>query len=418
MTIALTPKLFRRQIIDAARDGEVVAPLCPHAPPAGMCGGCTFQDRSYATQIAAKQVALRSLWATELATDLLDSVHVIGSPNPYAYRTRMDYVCSRDRFGLRRSGKFNFIIDLDQCHLIPPAAFAAARGVYEYASSLGLPDYNLHTHEGFLRYVVVRRSPDDQLLLVVVTAVPDVDGVYERALEEVAAEALADPTVLGLHWLVNATVSDISFGAPQRQWGVATLPMQVGRHTLQIGPNTFFQNNVHLLIPLLDDVAGLISGQRHSSADVPSTGGSLPTVADLYGGVGTIALHVADRVQTIVTVESVDESAQLAKQNSVANGISNIMSVQAETLAYLREQAVGHFDVIIADPPRTGLGRDVCRELLRLRPQQIIYVSCNPLSQVEDTRALADGYQVTELRGYDMFPQTPHLESLALLEAR
>jgi 23S rRNA (uracil-5-)-methyltransferase RumA len=421
----LTPKLFRRQIIDATIAGEAVNPLCPHAPPDGMCGGCTFQDRSYATQIAAKQIALRGLWAADLTSGTLDAVEVIGSPNPFEYRTRMDYVCSKDRFGLRRSGKFNFIIDLDQCHLIPPSAFAAARGVHEYATSLGLPDYNLRSHEGFLRYVVVRRSPDDRFLLAVVTSAPDSDGVYEQMLEEVAAEALADPAVLGVHWLVNDSVSDVSFGTLRRHWGVATLPMRVGRHTLQIGPNTFFQNNVHLLMPLLDDIAGLISGQQRLADSAftdtvinPAIRSALPSVADLYGGVGTIALHVADLAQTIVTVESVDESAELAKQNSIANGRTNVVSVQAETLAYLREQAIGRFDVIIADPPRTGLGREVCRELLRLRPERIIYVSCNPLSQIEDTRALAPGYRVTELRGYDMFPQTPHLESLALLEMR
>lgn len=410
MTIMLTPKLFRRQIIDAARDGEVVEPLCPHAPPAGMCGGCTFQDRSYATQIAAKQVTLRALWAAELASDILDAVDVIGSPNPFAYRTRMDYVCSKGRFGLRRGGKYDFIIDLDQCHLIPPAAFAAARAVHQYATSLGLPDYNLRSHEGFLRYIVVRRSPQDQLLLAIVTSAPDGEGQYAAALEEVAAEALADPAIVGLHWLVNDTVSDISFGKLHRHWGAATLPMQVGAHTLQIGPNTFFQNNVHLLLPLLDDVAQLVSAQ------LPA-GSALPRVADLYGGVGTIAMYLAERASTLVTVESVEESAELARQNIIANQIENIVAVQAETLAYLREQAPGSFDIVVADPPRTGLGAETCRELLRLRPQRIVYVSCNPLSQIEDMRILAAGYRLTELRGYDMFPQTPHLESLALLEA-
>jgi tRNA/tmRNA/rRNA uracil-C5-methylase (TrmA/RlmC/RlmD family) len=323
----------------------------------------------------------------------------------------MDYVCSKDRFGLRRGGKFNYIVDLGECHLIPPAAFGAARALYEHAIALGLPDYHLRAHTGFLRYIVVRRSPDDQLLLGLVTAAPDADGAYEQALDQVAQQALALPEVLGIHWLVNDTVTDISFGAPRRHWGAATLPMRVGRQALQIGPNTFFQNNVYLLEPLLDDIAGLVS--RGNSSATAGGGGS---IADLYGGVGTIALGLAGVAREVITVESVAESAQLAEQNIAANRLPSISSVCADTLAYLRDQPVGRFDVVVADPPRTGLGPDVCRELLRLRPERIVYVSCNPLTQLEDARALAAGYRMAALRGYDMFPQTPHLEALALLE--
>ncbi|HJZ50278.1 MAG TPA: 23S rRNA (uracil(1939)-C(5))-methyltransferase RlmD, partial [Roseiflexaceae bacterium] len=143
--MTLTPKLFRRQVVDAARAGEPATPRCPHAPPLGMCGGCTFQDRTYASQVAAKRAALQALWAGDLPPEKLEQVTMVGSPEPFEYRTRMDYVASKDRFGLRRGGKFNYIVELEQCHLIPPAAFAIARGVYELATSLGLPDYNLRS---------------------------------------------------------------------------------------------------------------------------------------------------------------------------------------------------------------------------------------------------------------------------------
>jgi tRNA/tmRNA/rRNA uracil-C5-methylase (TrmA/RlmC/RlmD family) len=411
MTIStLTPKVFRRHVLDAARTGEVVAPICPHAPAAGMCGGCTFQDRSYSSQVDAKRHALHGLWAADLPAELLAALAVVPSPDPFAYRTRMDYVASKDRFGLRRGGKFNFIIDLDQCHLIPAAAFTAARSVYDHAIGLGLPDYNLRSHAGFLRYVVVRRSPDDQLLLAVVTAAPDADGQYEQALAEVAAEVLANPAVVGFHWLINDTLTDSSFGTPQRYWGAKTLAMPVRARVLQIGPNTFFQNNVHLLLPLLDDVAGLVAAGR------AGTSSKAGWVADLYGGVGTIALHLADVAEAIVTVETVAESAALAQLNIAANQCDHITGVHAETLTYLRDQAVGCFETIVVDPPRTGLGPDVCRELLRLQPAKIVYVSCNALTQLDDARMLAPQYQIRELRGYDMFPQTPHLEALALFE--
>jgi 23S rRNA (uracil-5-)-methyltransferase RumA len=415
--MALTPKLFRRQVVEAARTGEAAAPRCPHAPPNGFCGGCTFQDRSYATQIAAKHAALRALWAGDLAPEQLERVGMVASPSPLAYRTRMDYVASKDRFGLRRGGKFNYIVDLHECHLIPPFAFAIARELYERAVALGLPDYNLRSHEGFLRYMVVRRSPQDTLLLAIVTASRD----YSAEVEQLAEHALSHPSVVGLHWLLNESLTDISFGAPLRHWGAETLAMQVGGRTLAIGPNTFFQNNVHLLLPLLEDVASVVTkDQRPKTKELEKSSSVLRpssfVVADLYGGVGTIALHLADRVAHVTCVESFEESARLGQRNIAHNSAANVEMVHADTLAFLREQPPRRFEMIVADPPRTGLGPEVCRELLRIGARRLVYVSCNALTQLEDARSLAPSYRLAELRGYDMFPQTPHLEALAVFE--
>jgi 23S rRNA (uracil-5-)-methyltransferase RumA len=421
--MTLTPKLFRRHVVDATRTGEPATPRCQHAPPLGFCGGCTFQDRSYESQVAAKRAALQALWAGDMSAELLEHVTMVASPEPFEYRTRMDYVASKERFGLRRGGKFNYIVDLQECHLISPEAFAIARSVYEWAVALGLPDYDLRSHEGFLRYIVVRRSPQETLLLGAVTAAPDADGAYAAAIEQVAEHALAQPGVDGFHWLVNDTLTDTSFGTPLHHWGANLLDMRVGNRTLAIGPNTFFQNNVHLLLPLLDDVADAVTKdqrlptkEREESSFVlrPSS----LVVADLYGGVGTIALHLADQVGHVTCVESVEESARLAARNIARNGVRNVTIAAADVLAFLHDQSIGQFDAVVADPPRVGLGPDVCRELLRLRPRRLVYVSCNALSQIEDALALAAGYRLTELRGYDMFPQTPHMEVLAVFERR
>lgn len=394
-------KEFRNLVSNLARQGEPDEPRCPHA---GECGGCAFQDRAYADQVAAKGAALSRLFAeAALVPPHGATIAVVASPDAYSYRTRMDYVATKGRFGLRARGKFNYIIELSTCHLIPPPAFAAAHALWVAAQTLGLPDYNIRSHEGFLRYIVVRRSPADQLLLAAVTAA----GPYETTMEQLAATALAQPGVVGFHWLLNDSLTDLSFGTPLRHWGAELLSMEAGAAQLEIGPNTFFQNNVHLLERLLDDVReAVLAGERPAS------------VADLYGGVGTIALHLALHVGTVACVESVAESAALAARNAAAAGASNVHAVAQDVLPFLREQAAGAYGVMVADPPRTGLGPEVCAELLRLSPQRLVYVSCNPLTQCEDLQALAPGYTLQALRGYDMFPHTPHVETLAVLERK
>jgi 23S rRNA (uracil-5-)-methyltransferase RumA len=394
-------KEFKQLVGNLARAAEAVEPRCKHAVE---CGGCAFQDRAYVGQVAAKREALARLFAEAgiLSADEAMAFEVVASPDPFNYRTRMDYVATKGRFGLRARGKFNYIVELDECHLIPPASFAAARAVWLAARELGLPDYNIRTHEGFLRYVVVRRSPADELLLAAVTAA----GPYEAELERLAAVALAQPGVAGFHWLLNDSLTDLSFGTPLRHWGVELLPMGVGANSLAIGPNTFFQNNVHLLGRLLADVRAGVGEARDA------------VVADLYGGVGTIALDLAPHVGRVICVEAMAESAALAAENARRNGVANVAAVAQDVLPFLREQAPGSFGVAVADPPRTGLGPEVCAELLRHGPERIVYVSCNPLTQVEDLRALAQGYALRSLRGYDMFPHTPHVETIALLTRR
>jgi 23S rRNA (uracil-5-)-methyltransferase RumA len=406
--MSLTPKLFRRQIIDLTRNSDLIEPRCKHAPPNDFCGGCTFQDRSYEVQIQAKRAALQQLWADKLTPEQIEAIDMIGSPEPFSYRTRMDYVTSKERFGLRRGGKFNYIVDLQECHLIPDDAFAVARAVYQKAIELGLPDYNLRSHEGYLRYVVVRRSPSNHVLLAFVTASQE----HASEMEQIAEFALSHPNVQGFHWLANETITDISFGTPVKHWGLDKLPMQVGKRVLDIEPNTFFQNNVHLLLPLLDDVLNVAT--RGYERD--EQGRVAIRLGDLYGGVGTIALHLAEHVQQITCVESFAESASLGVHNIARNQVQNVEMVSADVLSYLREQPADSFDVLVLDPPRTGLGPDVCREILRIRPKRIVYVSCNVLTQIEDAHALSEAYRLTELRGYDMFPQTPHLEGLGVFE--
>ncbi|MCE2849917.1 MAG: methyltransferase, partial [Chloroflexaceae bacterium] len=377
-----TPKLFRRSIIEHTRNASPITPRCPHAPPRDMCGGCTFGHVAYADQINAKQQALVHLWQELLPADM-PTPQIVASPDDYTYRTRMDFIASKGRFGLRRGGKFNYIIDLSTCHLIPPEAFAVAHGMWQHSQALGLPDYNLRSHEGFLRYIVVRRSPHNQYLIAMITSQPR-DEHDEAAMAQIAQTALANPAVVGVHWLRNDGPADVSFGTPYKQWGAALLSMHVGGNVLAIGPNTFFQNNVYLLEHLLGAITTAVGDATH--------------VADLYGGVGTIALSLASRVGHVHSVESFAESVTLCQHNINHSNHHNVTCEVADVATFLRQHP-SHFDTMVVDPPRVGLGPDVCLEILRHAPQRLVYVSCNPLSQVADATVLLSDYRLVSLAG-------------------
>ena len=392
---SFTVKTFHKSIINHALAGHPIEPRCPHTRE---CGGCAFQDRAYADQVAAKAAVLRELYAA--SGIVLTEMTVVPSPDPFGYRTRMDYVATKGRFGLRARGRFNYIVELTTCHLLPPPAFTAAQHVWQRAVTLGIPDYDIRSHTGCLRYIVVRRNPNDELLLAAVTTAQ----CEEQTMAELATTALSQPGVIGFHWLINDTLTDVSFGERRQYWGAAELAMRIGDVTCFIGPNTFFQNNIYLAPRLIRDAV---------AAAVPQ-----PTtrVADLYGGVGAIGLHLAPHADHVDCVETVTESVHFAARNALANGVTNFNPISADTLAYLQAQPTGSLSVVVADPPRTGLGPQVCNELLRIAPQRIIYISCNPLTQVADIRLLQAGYRVLNVRGYDMFPHTPHVETMAVLE--
>jgi len=393
---------FRALVLAQARSGSTIEPTCRHAPPHDWCGGCTLQDRDYTAQVAGKPGALRKLWHGHVEDGVISAMTYVASPEPFGYRARMDYVASKDRFGLRRAGRFNYIVDLHECHLISPRAFHAARHSYDLARTTGWPDYHLREHRGFLRYIVVRRSPDDELLIAFVTSDPASSGIDLAGIERVAEQVLQAPGVVGVHWLRNDTRNDSSFGIPTMHWGAATLGMRVGPHRLHIAANSFFQNNLALLEPLLAHIGTATAGA--------------PRVADVYGGVGTIALTLADRCDQIVSVESVAESTRLAEYNRDCLGADRCRIIGSDALMWLQAQPAASLDVLIVDPPRTGLGPQVCAEIRRIAPERVIYLSCHPLTHRDDWMALSGDYAMHSLTGYDMFPQTPHIETLAILD--
>jgi len=358
-----------------------------------------MQNVDYGHQAQAKRTALLELWGAGLAEHLRASFELTPAPEAYGYRLRMDYVCSDDRFGLRMRRRFYAIVDLRECHLIPASMFATLRRVYTKARELGIPDYNVYHNSGFLRYLVVRRNIRDEWLLSLTTA----EHSRAEQLDAVAQVALAEGA-LGVWWQVQERSADVSFGEPVRYWGQAWLPQYVYGRTLLIGPNTFFQNNVAGFEAILRYIEPWLSGARR--------------LVDLYAGVGTIGICLAGHVEQVFAAELDGDSVELARRNIQLNGLGDrIEIVSADTAAVLADRRT-RGDVLVVDPPRAGLGPAVCASLCELGPQRLVYVSCNPVTQMIDLQALSARYHVVAARGFDLFPQTYHCEQVAVLERR
>lgn len=394
---SMSSKRFQKAVDRALRHTERLSSWpCAHF---GECGGCAMQDVAYEQQADAKRAALLQLWATALPASLRDEFELTPAPEPFGYRLRMDYVCSDDRFGLRMRRRFFAIVDLHECHLIPPSLFAALRGVYTAARELGLPDYNVYHNTGFLRYLVVRRNTRNEWLVSLTTA----ERAREEQLGAVAQVALAQGA-LGVWWQVQERTADVSFGDEVRHWGEALLPQYVLDRTLLIGPNTFFQNNVAGFEDILRFIEPWVSGARR--------------LVDLYAGVGTIGICLAAHVEHVFAAELVDQSVELARRNIQLNGLNErVEIVSADTAAVLGDERT-RGDVLVLDPPRAGLGPEVCATLSECGPARVVYISCNPVTQMIDLEAMAPRYKVAAARGFDLFPQTYHCEQVVVLERR
>lgn len=363
-------------------------PFCSHF---GSCGGCRFQDIPYMEQVREKERILE---------ETLDvGIKVNPAPNPYRYRNRMDFVCSFGKSGLRRKGTFREVVELQECHLLSERSEKVFLKARDVVRKKGIPDYDYLEQEGYLRYIVIREAQNTgEIMLIFVTK--NKKPLIEKAVKEL--EPVKDIT--SIVWSVNPTLSDTSFGDVEKTWKSPTITEKLGSISLKFGPNSFFQNNSAVSESLYSEIRKHVKGKT----------------LDLYCGVGSIALFVADRAIRVMGVDSVGESIDFAKSNADKNKTKNAVFVQEEARKFLftcRENGE-LFDTVICDPPREGLGPRVIKHLKKLSPKRIIMVSCNPKTLAQDLLNLLDSYEITQKKAFDMFPQTPHVEVMMVLERK
>jgi 23S rRNA (uracil1939-C5)-methyltransferase len=396
-----------------------IKPRCIHF---GVCGGCRWQHLPYPLQLRFKEKQVLDNLARIGRIELPDSDPIIGSPNIYLYRNKLEYTFSHRRWltdeevrsgeviedstalGFHIPGLFDKILDITECHLQPEPTNRIRNAVKEYARSHQLEFFDLREQKGFLRNLIIRNNLAGDVMVIVVFFIDD------RSMREGLLEFIADrfPEVTSLMYIINPKKNDSLTGMTAVPYkGDDHLMETMGGLKFRVGPLSFYQTNTRQAEALY----------RTALAFAGLTGREV--VYDLYSGTGTITNFIASEASKVIGIEYVEEAVADARVNSELNGIGNTLFFAGDMKEILTEKFMdenGRPDVIITDPPRAGMHEDVVRVIAAADPQRIVYVSCNPATQARDISLLSPGYKVTRVQPVDMFPHTHHVENVVLLE--
>ena len=407
---ARVTKVQRRHAEALATDIVAPGPLrvdapCAHYP---ACGGCRFQDLSYDAQVATKHQWVAD--SLQRLAGLPDAPleEIVPAASQFHYRNKMEYSFTQledgPTLGLHKAGRWDEVLEIEKCWLTTDVGNAIRITMRDWAREEKLTAYDQATHEGYLRHLLVREGRNTgQALVQLVT------NRGERFDRERLIEVLtAIPEVRSIHWSVNSGVSEVTNLPTELLWGEDAIEEEIGGLRFRVRPNAFLQTNTEMagkLYAIAREFAALSGGE---------------TVYDLYSGIGTIGLSMARDAMTVWGIEVSEESVACAIENQELNGIGNAAFFAGnvgEVLTDLRQRA-GDPDVVVVDPPRAGLAGKALKRLGEIAVPRIVYVSCNPTTLAGDAKRLADdyGYRLVRARPVDMFPHTPHVECVALLE--
>ncbi len=404
-----------------------VEPFCEYF---GTCGGCKWQHIPYNLQLEFKNQQVIDNLVRIGKIDLPSFNPILASNDQTFYRNKLEFTFSdmrwltreeidsskeleRNGLGFHIPGRFDKIVDIDKCHLQAEPSNSIRNWIKAYALANELPFFNLITQEGYLRILIIRTTSTGQNMVILQVAkdkpkwlIPLLDALIEEF-----------PKLSSVNYVINnkrnETFNDLPvhnyYGTPYIEETMMVEEGKPKKLTFRIGPKSFYQTNslqAYELYKITRSFAGL-------------TGNEL--VYDLYTGTGTIANFVAHQAKKVIGLEYVEAAIEDAKINSSINNVTNTDFYAGDIKDLLNDEFIskhGKPGVIITDPPRAGMHQDVINMLLKVEASKIVYVSCNPATQARDLSLLDEKYKVTKLQPVDMFPQTHHVENIALLELR
>lgn len=413
------------EIIRIVKPSDIrVKPQCAHF---GLCGGCKWQSVPYAEQLKMKQRQVHDQLTRIGKVELPDILPILGSEKTFGYRNKLEFGCSDKRWltkeevaaeteytqmnaiGFHITGAFDKILPIEKCWLMDDLHNRIRNAIRDYAYATGMTFFNQRSKHGLLRDIVIRNS-DTGEWMVLVQFHYDEDGDEERAKALLQHIADGFPEISSLLYVDNQKFNDTFNDLDIQVFkGNGYIYETMDGLKFKVGPKSFYQTNTDQALRLYSvarDFAGL-------------TGEEL--VYDLYTGTGTIANFVARKARKVIGIEYVPEAIEDAKVNSEINGIDNTEFYAGDMKDILTDDFIaanGRPDVIITDPPRAGMHPDVVQTIIRTSAKRIVYVSCNPATQARDLALLDQYYKVKAVQPVDMFPHTPHVENVVLLEIR
>jgi 23S rRNA (uracil1939-C5)-methyltransferase len=399
------------------RSADRVDAFCSHF---GTCGGCKWQHIRYEKQLEYKQLQVRD--NLERIAKIRDPEirPIIPSPDNRYYRNKLEFTCSNGKWltreeidsgnefdrrglGFHIPGRFDKVVDIDHCFLQKEPSNTIRNLVREYGLSNDLSFYDIHNHSGFLRNLIIRTTRGDEVMVILQVGREDIPAT-EQLLNYLISQV---PGLTSVYYVINTKKNETFFDLPMVHFhGKKNITETVGNLQFNIGPKSFFQTNPEQAINLYTQAKEMAQITGHQ------------IVYDLYTGTGTIANFVADKAKFVLGIENITEAIADAKKNAVLNGIKNTEFISGAMEDVLNDELFGRYgppDVVITDPPRTGMHPKVIAKLLEIRAKRIVYISCNPATQARDLAMLSDAYDIDIIQPFDMFPHTHHVENIVSL---
>lgn len=415
-------------------------PFCEHF---GVCGGCKWQNLPYEEQLKAKQQQVHDQLTRIGKVELPAFNDILGSVKTTEYRNKLEFGCCDRRWftkeelenpdlnldegnhsaiGFHITGAFDKIYPIRKCWLMDNLHNEIRNEIERYAKEIGMTFYDVRGQKGLLRNLMFRNSNTGEWMLLIQFHYdqPEDEALARQLLAHVADKF---PQITSLIYVDNQkgndTIGDLELTTFK---GTDFIYEKMGDLKFKVGPKSFYQTNTeqaHRLYDVAKSFAFAKIDKVEGSEDVID--GQKPLIYDLYTGTGTIANYVARDARKVIGIEYVPEAIEDAKVNSRINGIDNTEFFAGDMRKILTDDFIkvhGRPDIIITDPPRAGMHPDVVNVIINARPKRIVYVSCNPATQARDLQLLDAHYRVAAVQPVDMFPHTPHVENVVLLELR
>ena len=395
----------------------------------GVCGGCSWQNLPYNEQLNWKKQHVQDAFDRIGKIEYEELRDTLASPDIFNYRNKMEFSFGASRWltdeeintdteiqnknfalGLHIPGRFDKILDINLCYLQNDTGNEILATVKQKALELELTAYHQRDHSGFLRNLIIRSSDAyRELMLILITQTAQTETEKEFTEWFLNDVPKLFPTVASVVYAVNDTLSPVAQGTIKKIKGREYIKEKILDVDFKISPFSFFQTNSRQL----NQFIGTILERAKLNSEM--------TVWDLYCGTGSITLPAARHVKKIYGFELVESSIADAKTNARMNEIENVefhcLDLHAKDIEDTMEQFEKP-DLIFIDPPRAGMHKNLVELIKKINCKTIVYVSCNPATQARDCDLLRENYKVVSLQPVDMFPQTYHVENIALLKSK